>query len=334
MSIDPDVSSDIVVHFGEEAVIKFIDALQKKAKEIFDQYIETLKPMLPLTPEEQWNFDNVVNCRICVKPLGEDRVRDHCHITGECRCPLHNECNLNYSINPKSWKLPVMMHNLKVYDGHLIVQALEKRYGRTRVIAQNMEKYMSFSVGQLQILDSMQFMEALVQTLSPEQFQHTRLGFPRPEEFELVQQKGVYPYDYFDSFEQFNETDLPPRERFYNKLTDGNITKKQYRHIQNVWNTFRCTTMRTYHNMYLKSNVLLLADVIEQFRATCMQNYGLDPVHYYTSPDLTWDAAVKMIRVNLELITDIDQYKYIENSIRGGVSMILTRYAKASNPHA
>ena len=75
-------------------------------------------------------------------------------------------------------------------------------------------------------------MEALLQTLSPDQFQHTRLGFPRPEKFELVQQKGVYPYDYFDSFEKFNETDLPPRERFYNKLTDGSITKEQYRHAQ------------------------------------------------------------------------------------------------------
>ena len=156
-------------------VVKFIDDLQKKAKEIFDQYIETPKPMLSLTSEEQWNFDNDVNCRICDKPLGEDRVRDHCHITGKFRYPLHNECNLNYSINPKSWKLPVMMPNLKAYDGHLIVQALQTRHGRTRVIAQKMDKYTSFSVGQLQFLDSMQFMlgsmEALVQTLSPDQFQ-------------------------------------------------------------------------------------------------------------------------------------------------------------------
>ena len=129
-------------------------------------------------------------------------------------------------------------------------------------------------------------MEALVQTLSPDQFQHTKLGFSRPEEFELVQQKGAYPYDYFNSFEKFNETDLPPRERFYNKLTDGNFTKKQYRHVQNVWNTFGCTTTRAYHNIYLKSDVLLLADAFAQFRATCMQNYGLDLVHYYTSPGL------------------------------------------------
>ena len=102
--------------------------------------------MLLLTPEEQWNFDNDVNCCICDKPLGEDRVRDHCHITWKFRYPLHNESNLNYSIKPKSWMLSVMMHNLKGYDDHLIVQALEKRHGRTRVITQNMEKYMNFSV--------------------------------------------------------------------------------------------------------------------------------------------------------------------------------------------
>ena len=122
VSIDPDFSSGIVVHFGEGAVIKFIDDLQMKAKEIFDQYIETPKAMLPLTPEEQWN----VNCRICDKQLGEDRVRDHCHITGKFRYPLHNECNLNYNINPESWKLPGMMHILKGYDGHLIVQDMEE----------------------------------------------------------------------------------------------------------------------------------------------------------------------------------------------------------------
>ena len=76
-------NSDIVVHFGEDAVIKFIEDLQKKVKEIFDQYIEAPKPILPLTPEEQWNFENDVNCCICDKPLGEGRVRDHCHITGK-----------------------------------------------------------------------------------------------------------------------------------------------------------------------------------------------------------------------------------------------------------
>ena len=92
--------------------------------------------------------------------------------------------------------------------------------------------------------------------------------------------------------------------------------------------------MCVYHNIYLKSDVLLLADAFEQFRTRCMQNYGLDPVYYYTSPGLAWDAALKMTCVNLELITDIDQYKFIENSIRGGVSMISTRYAKANNPHA
>ena len=190
-----------------------------------------------------------------------------------------------------------MMHNHKGHAAHLIVQALEKRHGRTRVIAQNMEKYMIFSVGQLQCLDSKQFMpgsmEALIQTMSPDQFQHTRLGFPRTEEFELVQQKGVYPYDYFDSFEKFTETDLPPRERFYNKLTDGNITKKQYRHVQNVWNIFGCTTVCVYHNIYLKSDVLLLADVFEQFRATCMQNYGFMVATVLESPgifSLSWNV--------------------------------------------
>ena len=105
--------------------------------------------------EDSLSFTNATTCHICTKPLnGDDRVRDQCHITGIYRGAAHSVCNLNYRIIPKSWKPPVVIHNLKGYDGHLIVKALKSEFGRVRVIPQNLEKILSLTVGQLKFLDS------------------------------------------------------------------------------------------------------------------------------------------------------------------------------------
>ena len=99
-----------------------------------------------------------------------------------------------------------------------------------------------------------------------------------------------------------------------------------------VWDAFECETMGDYHDVYLQLDVLLLTDFFEEFRKTCLSYYKLDPAHYYTTPGLAWDAALRMSKITLELITDVDIYNMIDTSIRGGVSMISTRHAKANNP--
>ena len=90
--------------------------------------------------------------------------------------------------------------------------------------------------------------------------------------------------------------------------------------------------MRDYHDLYLRTDIYLLADVFENFRTMCLQSYGLDPVHYYSLPGLSWDAALKYTKVELELITDIDMYQMVERGIRGGISMISHRHAEANHP--
>ena len=95
--------------------------------------------MIQLTLAEERKFQQAETCHICDEYLGEDRVRDHYHILGHFRGAAHNKCNLKYRIKPDSWKLPVMFHNLRGYDGHLIVKVLKKQHGKTRVIANNME---------------------------------------------------------------------------------------------------------------------------------------------------------------------------------------------------
>ena len=99
-----------------------------------------------------------------------------------------------------------------------------------------------------------------------------------------------------------------------------------------MWTVFECESMADFHDIYLKCDVLLLADFFEKFRASCLAHYSLDAIHYYTAPGLAWDAALRMTHVSLELTSDTDMFHFIENSIRGGISMITTRYAQANSP--
>ena len=148
-----------------------------------------------------------------------------------------------------------------------------------------------------------------------------------------MKQKGVYPYDYMDSFQKFGDQQLPPKEEFYSILTDDSISDEQYQHAQKVWNTFNMRTMGEYHDLYLKSDILLLADVFENFRKTCHQYYKLDPCHYFTSPGLSWDAMLKMTGIKLELMTDVDMFQFIEKGLRGGISYIANRHGEANNKY-
>ena len=150
------------------------------------------------------------------------------------------------------------------------------------------------------------------------------------EKLDLMSKKGVYPYDFMDSFEKFNEK-LPSKEDFYSILNDEHITDKDYQHAQTVWDAFSLENMGEYHDLYLKSDILLLADVFENFRKTCLQYYKLDPCHYFTSSGLSWDAMLKMTDIKLELMTDIDMFQFIEKGMRGGTSYIANRYGKANN---
>ena len=116
---------------------------------MFLEYIVTPQQLLALTDAELRSFHTAINCQICNQPLGGDRARDHCHIVGLYRGTAHSRCNLAYRISTYDWKLPVVIHTLKGYDGHLIVKALTSEFGEVRVIPQNMEKY-------LKLFDSLQ----------------------------------------------------------------------------------------------------------------------------------------------------------------------------------
>lgn len=251
-------------------------------------------------------------CYICEKSLikhaYKDSVRDHCLITGKFRGAAHNDCNFKLKINPKTVTIPIVFHNLKGYDGHLLMQAISKVEGKISCIPNNTEKYISFSLGKLRFIDSAQFLLAslddLVKAQDPTSMRITMKYEPNPDKRELLLRKGVYPYEYMDDWRRFEEHELPPQDAFYSKLTDEGINDKVYQHAKKVWKSFKCKTMGDYHDLYLRTDVLLLADVFENFRTTNMKNYKHDPAHHYTSPGLSWDNLLKYSDVELGLLTD------------------------------
>ena len=328
----------------------FIKWLEEDVKDIAN--IEP-KEMI-FTEEDIKHFNKASDCWICGEKLENDRVRDHCHFTGRYRGPAHNKCNLKYR-KPKN--ISVFFHNLSGYDSHLFIKKIGCSINKNeniKCIATNEEKYISFTktivTGQytnkkgkvkdktfdIVFKDSLKFMssslEALVNNLPKEDFKNL-LNYFTPKQTELLKQKGFYPYEYMDSEEKFNDTKLPPREAFYSKLSGKGITEKDYEHAGNVWISFKMKTFKEYHELYNITDVLLLADVFENFRDLCLKIYGLDPVYYFTAPQLAWDACLKMTSVKLELLSDEDMLLMFEEGIRGGISIISNRYGEANNKY-
>ena len=136
-----------------------------------------------------------------------------------------------------------------------------------------------------------------------------------------------------DSFNRFEETENPPKEAYYSILNDQEISDEDYEHSIKIWKEDKIKNLGEYHDLYLKIDVLLLAEIFENFRNVCLKNYELDPAHYYTSPGLSWDALLKFSKQKLELLSDINMIQFIESGIRGGVSMISHRHSIANNKY-
>ena len=124
----------------------------------------------------------------------------------------------------------------------------------------------------------------MVATMSDEDYVFTRQMFPTHDLFDLMKRKGIFPHDFFESMSKLYYDEFPSRTTFYNKL------EKEC----SVWITFKCKSFRQYHNLYLKSDVLLLADFFEKFRRACTKSYGLDAAHCYSAPVIAWEAALKL----------------------------------------
>ena len=402
---DADVLLEKTILKLEEYAIKSYKLLQQNKTEY------------KLSNKQQINHNETICCVECKYEFDEEnkKVIHHNHITGEFISTLCNKCNLKYKYKKF---LPVYIHNLKGYDSHFLVPALNK-YGycektdeKITCIPSNEEKYISFSkhikvdefqnsksawqdhikkyckendidykssVGnkkvlskcsetyvkgsevkmspvmfEIRFLDSLAFLPSSIETLTSnlrsgstdikylrKVFKNTSKQFEVDEEFLLMTEKGIYPYEHISNYDVLKETQLPSIDKFYSKLNASKCSIDDYSKAQKVWKTFECNSLLDYHNLYLTADVLLLADIWENFRAVCYKIYELDVSYYYTSPGLSWDSFLKHTTeeykeqgkdaFHIELLTDMDMYLLFEKSIRGGLSQISKRYAKANH---
>ena len=260
---------------------------------------------LNMTFEDNERYRKTDTCHICEETVANsDKVRDHCHLTGKFRGPAHNDCNLKYKWKKRqrtqnSFVIPVIFHNLKGYDAHLLMSSFGKfKNRRIQCIPNNTERYLSVSSGGLRFIDSFQFMSSSLEKLVSNMYNESKDKFKlMAREFELdfkyLLRKGVYPYDYVDSVDKLKETALPPKEAFYSQLNEEHITDEDYNYASFIWNHFSCKTLGDYHDLYLKVDVIQLADVFENFRDTALLTYRLDPAHYFSAPGLSWDSMLR-----------------------------------------
>ena len=351
---------------GDDAV----DVFCKKINEIRDEIKEKMKENkeMLMTDEDKKDFETATHCFICGDKFKNSyknekeaekykKVRDHCHFTGKYRGCAHSICNLNFC--NRYFKIPVFFHNMKNYDGHLIIQNAEKLSNKKKidVIAQNSEKFINIGFDSLSVKDSFSFITASLDKLvSMTKYDNTdekdrrkwvlrdnwqsnfryssKNDIIKTEKcLDLLTEKGVYPYDYMNSFDKFNDEHLPSKEQFYSRLTEEDITNDDYNKAKQIWKHFDIKNMGEYHDLYLKTDVLLLTDAFENFRDMCLSYYGLDPVYYYTLPNFAFDAMLKLTGIEIDLVYDQEMYEMIEAGLRGGMTQTTCKKVEANNKY-
>ena len=347
-----DVDNPLRTCRGKDCIETFCNDVKGEAHRLYDMFPEL--PMGSLTKQQWKKYKRSTKCHICYKPftLKDPKVRDHCHYTGLYRGPAHSLCNLRYKIPSY---IPVVFHNLSGYDAHLFIRELGGHASDMEVIAKNKEDYISFSIKvsvdsyidkngeekdkltELRFIDSFKFMSSSLDSLTKNLVRGRKklFGFEDYSElqYDLLTRKGVYPYEHVNSWDRFNETQLPLKDAFYSNLNMSSINEDDYEHAQRVWEEFRIHNLGNYHDLYLRTDVVLLANVYEAFRDTCLKHYKLDPAHFYTSPGLAWKACLKCTGIRVELLTDPDMLLMFERGIRGGITQAVRKYASANNKY-
>ena len=215
--------------------------------------------MAPQTKSQLKEYARATKCHSCFKPFSEKKrkVRDHCHYSGLHRGAAHSSCNLQYKI--PSYR-SVIFHNLTGYDAHLFIRELAKYTTGMGVIAKNKENYISFSIKvevdkyvdikgnermkamELRFIDSIKFMSSSLDSLVNNLARggHKFWGFENYNcnQRELLIRKGIYPYEYIDSWDKFEEMSLPSIEKFYSNLNMSGVSDGDYEHACSVWREF------------------------------------------------------------------------------------------------
>jgi len=356
-----------VVYSGPDPISKFYEHVVSESH-LLNQIVSYQVPMQLLTPQEETDYRNATVCYNCDEAFSSHnyKVRHHDHLSGRFLFAACNNCNLQLKPSKcnragdkrpapdgddkeDNFFLPVLFHNGKNYDWHFVLKHFERKYVSRRdkdknisfddvkILPLNTQKYLQFQIGNIRFLDSFQFLSTSLEELvtlllrgGKDNFAHTRKHLSTDDD--IIFAKGSYPYSYMSSSEKFSETCLPPIESFYDTLRDQPLAQEDYERAQHTWSQFHMRTMQDYHDHYLLTDVLLLADVFENFRQSVMRVHKLECLHFVTLPSLSWAMALRHTGAKLDLVTDPDAYLMLENSLRGGIATVSQRFSSANNP--
>ena len=297
------------------------------------------------------NFDNPIEsnpdltkfdtntCHLCNRRIKNRPVKNHCHYTSKMLGYAHNKCNLKYKFKKDNvnddYLINVFAHNSQNFDQSFIIRALQNLDNKIpfSCLPRNSNKFISLQIGSFIFKDSYLFLSKSLDYLTGTIDDNDRISLKQEfgENYKLLTKKGIYPYDYFDNTKKYNEQKLPNKEAFFNKIDNKNISDEDYTHAKNVFEKFKCKNLLDYSILYLKTDICHLSDVFQKFSDFAYETYELDPTHSYTLPGFSWQAMLKLTKIELELISDPDMYLFSMDTIRGGISVYNKKHVIADN---
>ena len=337
-------NSELFINVGPDCLDVFVDWLadQENIIKILDTRVNV---PIQMTTADELHHRDALSCEYCGGVFDDwvyTKNRDHDHFTGKYRFALCNSCNLISA--KRSQKLYCLAHNACRYDHNLIVHSLARKMKNIRVIPKNRQQNLAIYCGNIVFLDSVRFLpESLSGLIKVKSTDGKMKGidFPRLYAYYgsdrsvydmLKMNKGVFPYDYLCCWSILKENHLPSKEDFYDSLNESAISEDQYQYARRVWHKTKCRSMEDYLKVYLTCDVLFLADVFEGYRDMFYTFFTLDVLHFLSTPHAAFNAMMKHTGVVLELPRSLEMVNFIKKGIRGGLSQISCRYAKANQP--
>ena len=315
-------------YFGTDCTKWFVKEMLKLELEANKYFKTNLE--LQITPEEEESFQQSTICWLCENSLDNTegalctKVRDHDHLTGKYRGAAHNICNINCKQRSSSF-VPIFFHNFSGYDCHLIfeellTEAYNQNYNPT-IISKSLENYVSVQVGCLRFLDSYRFLSSKLDKLvkSLDNFPIMKLEGMSDD---LFKKKLSYPYEYLN-LDNFQEPLNLTKGDYWSTLTQSYPSDDDIKRTQELIDKNNIKNGQELTMLYLKMNVLQLADVFENFVESSTRECKINPLYSYSLPGYTWKAGLKLTDIKLDFIKDKNLLLLLENNIRGGISSVM-----------
>ena len=294
----------------------------------------TLKDIV-MTEVDEEDYENNKICRFCEREILSDKVRDHCHLTGKNRGPAHNSCNINVKQKDSNF-IPFAFHIFSNYDCHINFKRLvdlKKDKVNFEIIPKTNEEYIVVKYGCIRFIDSYRFfsesLDKLVEKLDEDDFKILKNEFP--DKWQNLSKKLAYPYHYFNSINDYQKpVDNLKKEDFFSKLKNKCPDDDEIERTKEIVKLFNIKDGEELTKLFCKSDVILLADVMEKFVKVSFEEYGINPLYCVSLPGFTYQCALKYTDIKLQTLQDKDLILLIENNIRGGISSVMgDRYVKS-----